>query len=145
MTTLPELKKWFNKNKARILEDYFRFLRFPSISADPAYHADCIRCAEWLIDYLKKGNLHAERIETPTLPIVYAQDLRAGAGHPTVLFYGHYDVQPPIPWNFGLALLSSLRSGTGRSMLAAPLMIKGRFFMPFARSNAGRSSAVHCP
>ncbi len=97
MTTLPELKKWFNKNKARIQEDYFRFLRFPSISADPAYHADCIRCADWLIDYLKKGNLHAERIETPSLPIVYAQDLSAGSGRQTVLFYGHYDVQPPDP------------------------------------------------
>jgi acetylornithine deacetylase/succinyl-diaminopimelate desuccinylase-like protein len=95
--TLPELKKWFNKHKTRIREDYFRFLRFPSISADPAYHADCLRCAEWLIEHLKKGNLHAERIETPTLPIVYAQDLSAGANRPTVLLYGHYDVQPPDP------------------------------------------------
>jgi acetylornithine deacetylase/succinyl-diaminopimelate desuccinylase-like protein len=94
---LSELKNWFNKHKARIREDYFRFLRFPSISADPAYREDCIRCAEWLIDHLKKGKINAERIDTSTLPVVYGEDLSAGPSRPTILLYGHYDVQPVDP------------------------------------------------
>ena len=97
MVALSELKQWFDKHRAKIREDYFRFMRFPSISADPAYRDDCIRCADWLVDYLKRGKLDAERIETPTLPIVFAQDLSAGKHRPTVLIYGHYDVQPVDP------------------------------------------------
>ncbi len=72
-------------------------MRFPSISADPDYRNDCIQCADWLVDYLQKANLDAERIETSTLPIVYAQDLSAGPDRPTILIYGHYDVQPVDP------------------------------------------------
>ena len=97
MTTLSELKQWFDQHQAKIREDYFRFLRFPSISADPAYREGCLRCADWLVSWLKAGNLHAERIETPTLPIVYAEDLSAGPNRPTLLIYGHYDVQPVDP------------------------------------------------
>lgn len=97
MVTISELKQWFEKHKTKIREDYESFLRFPSVSADPAYRADCIRCADWLVAYLRKGNLEAERIETPTLPVVYAEDLSAGSEKPTILIYGHYDVQPVDP------------------------------------------------
>lgn len=97
MVTITELKRWFDKNRAKIREDYFSFLRFPSISADPAYRKDCNQCADWLVGYLKTAHLKAERIETSTLPIVYAEDLSAGSNKPTVLVYGHYDVQPVDP------------------------------------------------
>src|SRR5579862_3024593 len=93
---LADLKKWFTTHKTKIREDYFRFLRFPSISADPAYRKDCLACADWLVSYLKK-DFQAERIETSTLPIVYAEDLSAGKDRPTLLLYGHYDVQPVDP------------------------------------------------
>ena len=97
MVTIAELKQWFDKHRTKIREDYFQFLRFPSISADPAYRPDCLKCADWLIAYLKKGKMRAERIETSSLPIVYAEEMGAGKDKPTVLVYGHYDVQPVDP------------------------------------------------
>ncbi len=75
------------------LEDY---LRIPSISTDPAYAADVSRCADWLVDKLTRAGLQAERLETSGHPLVYAEWLGA-PGKPTVLFYGHYDVQPVDP------------------------------------------------
>lgn len=102
MVAISELKAWYDRHKAKIREDFDRFLRFPTISADPEYKSDCIQCADWLVDYLRKGALKAERIETSTLPIVYAEDLGAGPDRPTILIYGHYDVQPVDPlelWN----------------------------------------------
>ena len=63
MATILELKNWFDKHRSRIQEGYDQFLRFPSISADPAYREDCLNCANWLIDFIQKGKLKAERIE----------------------------------------------------------------------------------
>ena len=74
------------------LED---LLRIPSISTDSAYKADVRRCADWLIDHLREiGFEEAEAVETGGHPIVYAEHA-AAEGAPTVLVYGHYDVQPP--------------------------------------------------
>ena len=79
------------------LESYKSFLRIPSISALPEHAGDCKRAADWLVDALSAGGLeHAEAIETDGHPIVYADWLHAN-GAPTVLVYGHYDVQPVDP------------------------------------------------
>ena len=97
MASLPELEKWYQEHKAEILQSYFDFLKIPSISADPAYKIDCCHAADWLCAYLKKGGLKVEKIETSGLPLVYAEDLSAGDKAPTLLIYGHYDVQPVDP------------------------------------------------
>lgn len=94
---IADLKHWFSKHREKIREDYFRFLRFPSISADPAYRQSCQACAEWLSAYLQAGGVRSELIQTPGLPFVYAEDLSAGTKAETVLIYGHYDVQPADP------------------------------------------------
>lgn len=71
------------------------FLRIPSVSADSTHRADVRRGAQWAADYLKKiGMEHVQIFDTPLHPIVYADWLHAGADRPTVLIYGHYDVQP---------------------------------------------------
>jgi acetylornithine deacetylase/succinyl-diaminopimelate desuccinylase-like protein len=75
------------------LQDY---LRIPSISTDPAYAAEVRRCAEFLRAKMEQAGLAAELIETPKHPLVYGEWLGA-EGAPTLLFYGHYDVQPPDP------------------------------------------------
>jgi acetylornithine deacetylase/succinyl-diaminopimelate desuccinylase-like protein len=81
------------------LED---LLRIPSISTDPAHAEDVRRAAEWLVDHFKKiGITNAEVIPTEGHPIVYAERI-VDPELPTVLVYGHYDVQPPDPlelWN----------------------------------------------
>lgn len=100
MSSVEQLKYWFAQNRARVRDEYFEFLRFKSISADPAFAPEVRRCGAWVRDYLTtKTGMKAELIETAGYPLVYAEDLRAGKGAPTVLLYGHYDVQPvdPLP------------------------------------------------
>ena len=76
---------------------YKAFLRIPSISALPEHADDCRAAAHWLVEALTAAGLeHAEAVETGGHPIVYADWLHA-AGAPTVLVYGHYDVQPVDP------------------------------------------------
>ena len=70
------------------------FVRIPSVSSDPARAHDVRRCAQWLATYLQRAGLSTVRI-VPTRghPIVFAEWLKA-RGAPTLLIYGHYDVQP---------------------------------------------------
>jgi acetylornithine deacetylase/succinyl-diaminopimelate desuccinylase-like protein len=77
----------------------FALLRFPSIGTDPAYHADCGKAAAWLAATLAELGFAAQLRETTGRPVVIAdyapKDLPSHA--PRILFYGHYDVQPPDP------------------------------------------------
>jgi acetylornithine deacetylase/succinyl-diaminopimelate desuccinylase-like protein len=81
-------------SRRRFLLDLAAFLRFPSVSGRPELRADVQRCADWLAEHLRRIGLD-EVLIVPTAghPIVYAQWLRA-AKRPTLLIYGHYDVQP---------------------------------------------------
>ena len=88
---------YIESNKERFLNELLDLLRIPSISADPAYKADVNKTAEVLADNLK--NSAAENVEicpTAGYPIVYGEKI-FDASLPTVLVYGHYDVQPPDP------------------------------------------------
>lgn len=83
------------------LERLFAVLRIRSISTDPAYAAECQACADWHTADLKSIGLEAASRPTPGHPIVVGHD-RSASG-PSVLFYGHYDVQPVDPlelWEF---------------------------------------------
>jgi len=84
------------KHEKRILTDFGKFLSFQSISADPEYHPNCVACAEWLKEYLTPLGFKVELIPTGRLPLVYAE-FRSPTPGKTVLYYGHYDVQPPEP------------------------------------------------
>lgn len=79
----------------RFRHELYDLLRIPSISTDPAYAAEVRRAAEWLVEHLSRVGLRAERIDTQRHPLVYAEWLEAGDA-PTVLIYGHYDVQPAV-------------------------------------------------
>lgn len=85
-----------DREKAQYLSELKEYLRIPSISTDPAYKAEVVRCADHLIGRMREAGLTAERIETAGHPLVYGEWLGA-PGRPTVLFYGHYDVQPADP------------------------------------------------
>jgi acetylornithine deacetylase/succinyl-diaminopimelate desuccinylase-like protein len=74
----------------------FEFLRIPSISAQPAHAEDCRRAAAWAADHLRGSGFTADILETGGHPIVMADHPGTGAG-PQLLYYGHYDVQPPEP------------------------------------------------
>ena len=84
-------------DKKRFLEQWMDFLKIPSVSADPAHKKDVAKGAEWVKSaLLNAGCPHAEIIQTPGHPIVFGEYL-FDPSLPTVLVYGHYDVQPADP------------------------------------------------
>ncbi|MBS1630385.1 MAG: dipeptidase [Bacteroidetes bacterium] len=97
-------KEYQSKNQERFLNELLDLLRIPSISADSQHKADVARCAEAVREsLLKAGADKAEIVPTSGHPIVYAEK-NVDPKRPTVLVYGHYDVQPPDPielWTSG--------------------------------------------
>lgn len=93
---MSSLDEYLNEHKQRFEEDLFDWLRMASIATDSAYHPETRKAANWLADKFKGIGLQTELIETCGQPIVYAESPTV-AGAPTVLVYGHYDVQPPDP------------------------------------------------
>lgn len=94
---MDALAQYLENHRDRFLDDLKAILRIPSISADPAHKGEVRRCAEHLAAHLGAiGMTTAELVETKGHPIVYAEWLGA-PGAPTVLLYGHYDVQPVDP------------------------------------------------
>lgn len=94
---MTDLMTYLAEHADRHLEDLKELLRIPSVSTDPAHAGDVRRAAEWLTRHFEGLGLTAELHETGGHPIVYAEWLGAGEDVPTVLVYGHYDVQPPDP------------------------------------------------
>src|SRR5256884_5334135 len=78
------------------LEEYYSFLRFPSVSTDNQYKEKLEECARWLVDKLTSIGLETQLVPTRRHPIVWARN-KHQPGRRTVLIYGHYDVQPPDP------------------------------------------------
>lgn len=91
-----ELATLFRDQLDGYLTEWKQFLRFESISADPAYRPACEKCAEWVKGVLARIGFRAELLPTPGLPLVFGE-LRGDPALPTILIYGHYDVQPPEP------------------------------------------------
>jgi len=91
-----DLDKFLEQNDSRIREELFEFLRIPSVSARSEHNADTARAAEWLKQSMEKAGMKASIHPTVGHPIVVGE-WRDAPGAPTVLVYGHYDVQPAEP------------------------------------------------
>ena len=92
------MKNYIENNRERFLEEIFDFLRIPSVSADPKFKEDVKKASEFVADQLTKaGADDVEICETAGHPIVFGQKL-VNDSLPTVLIYGHYDVQPADPY-----------------------------------------------
>jgi acetylornithine deacetylase/succinyl-diaminopimelate desuccinylase-like protein len=88
---------FINVNRERYLEELKALLAIPSISALPEHTGDVKHCADWCADEMRRiGLQHVRLIDTPGNPVVYGDWLDAPDA-PTILFYGHYDVQPVDP------------------------------------------------
>ena len=89
--------EYAKQHRSRFLADLKKFISFPSVSAQPQHTSDLKHCADWLANHLRQIGLHnTKMIPTSKHPLVYADWLGRPAS-PTLLIYGHYDVQPPEP------------------------------------------------
>jgi len=97
-TMVPaDLDRFFTENEKRIREELFELLRIPSVSARTEHNEDTARTAEWVAENIRNAGMQAQVHQTKGHPIVVGQWRGAGTNAPTVLAYGHYDVQPAEP------------------------------------------------
>jgi acetylornithine deacetylase/succinyl-diaminopimelate desuccinylase-like protein len=90
--------QYIESNKEAILQHFKEFLAIPSISSDPNHMHDLLAAANWVKDYLSKiGMSNTTLLETTNHPVVYGDYQCGDKQKPTILIYGHYDVQPPDP------------------------------------------------
>jgi len=85
-------------NERRYVDDLFAYARIPSVSAQPKHAPDLKRCADWIADRCRAIGLTTEVHPTASYPIVVAKTPKHDKDKPTFLVYGHYDVQPPEPF-----------------------------------------------
>jgi len=89
-----QIREFIEIRQEKHLEELFEFLRFPSVSTDPAFKQGILDCANFLCKELSRlGCQRSEVLDTPGHPVVYAERI-LDPSYPTVLIYGHYDVQP---------------------------------------------------
>lgn len=92
-----DIAAWCAANDSRNEAELFEFLRIPSVSARSEHKDDCLKAAQFVADALKKIGCESEIVPTPGHPIVLGEWRKAGPDAPTLLIYGHYDVQPAEP------------------------------------------------
>ena len=94
---MSTIQTYIEENKKRFLNELISLLKIPSVSADKAYRKDVLNTADFVLESLKKAGCdHVELCKTPGYPIIYGEKI-IDKNLPTVLVYGHYDVQPADP------------------------------------------------
>ncbi len=98
MTTIPDdLAAWCDDNDDSAQAQLFEFLRIPSVSARSEHRTDCQNAARFVANHLSKIGFSVDTVSTKGHPIVVGEWRNAGGSAPTLLIYGHYDVQPAEP------------------------------------------------
>jgi len=96
---MQEITSFVDANKDRYLSELKDFIAIPSVSSQKNHEPDMRRCAQWVADHMRTvGMQNVQIFETKGHPVVFSEWMGA-PGKPTVLFYGHYDVQPVDPLN----------------------------------------------
>ena len=93
---MPSLESYLADNAARFEQELCELLRIPSVSAESRHRGDVDRAADWVANQFRELGLKVDKLPTAGNPIIYAES-PAVPGAPTVLVYGHYDVQPVDP------------------------------------------------
>ena len=145
MDNIDKVVDFINLQRDRYVDELKRYLAIPSISALPEHQGDVRRCAEWTADHMRQiGLQNVQLMETPGNPVVYGDWLGA-PGAPTILFYGHYDVQPvdPIDLWHSPPFDATVRDGELYARGAAD--DKGQVFMHFKAVEAYMKQAGGLP
>jgi acetylornithine deacetylase/succinyl-diaminopimelate desuccinylase-like protein len=128
---MNNLIDFINTNRDRYVDELKKYLAIPSISALPEHQGDLRRCAEYTAEELTRVGLENVRlIETPGNPVVFADWLHAEAA-PTILFYGHYDVQPVDPLDLWETPPFEATVREGELYARGAVDDKGQIFMHF--------------
>ncbi|GAB2686845.1 dipeptidase [Mucilaginibacter koreensis] len=126
---MDTIKNYVEANKQRMLDELFDLLRFPSVSADPKYKADVLKAADYVAARLKDaGAENVEVCQTAGYPIVYGEKI-IDQSKPTVLVYGHYDVQPPDPLDLWVSPPFEPTIRDGKIYARGACDDKGQFYM----------------
>ncbi len=129
---MRQFYKYIEENKETFLEQWFETLRIESVSAQSEHKGDITKMANWLVDFLKtKLGMGARTIETAGNPLVFGETPKI-PGAPTVLLYGHYDVQPAEPFDAWI------------SPPFEPTIRDGKVFCRGANDDKGQWSAHLC-
>lgn len=132
MTTVDPVLSQLDSGFDGALDRLFEFLRIPSISTDPEYAEECVRAATWLADDLNSIGFDAKVCPTEGHPMVMGHLKSDAPSAPHILFYGHYDVQPPDPlelWTappFDPQLVTSGENDEGRIVARGAMDDKGQ-------------------
>jgi acetylornithine deacetylase/succinyl-diaminopimelate desuccinylase-like protein len=90
--------EYLTANQARFLDELCEYVRIPSVSAQPSHKEDLVKCAEWLEKHCRSIGLETKLYPTSGNPILVAKTPQGKTSKPRFLVYGHYDVQPPEPF-----------------------------------------------
>lgn len=120
---------YIDENKDRFREELFDFLRMPSVSARSEHRDDTRRAASWLAERMREIGLDVSIEETPGHPVVLGEWRGAGDGAPTVLVYGHYDVQPAEPIELWTSPPFEPRLDDGRIYARGSVDDKGQLYL----------------
>ncbi|MCI0436333.1 MAG: dipeptidase [Gemmatimonadetes bacterium] len=120
---------YIDQNRERFREELFDFLRVPSVSARSEHKADTRRAAEWLASRMREIGLEVSIEETPGHPIVLGEWRGAGKDSPTLLIYGHYDVQPVEPLELWTTPPFEPRIRDGRIYARGSVDDKGQLYL----------------
>jgi acetylornithine deacetylase/succinyl-diaminopimelate desuccinylase-like protein len=142
---MNQVVDYINLHRDRYVDELKQYLAIPSISALPEHAPDVRRAAEWTADAIRSAGMENVRlIETPGNPVVYGDWLHA-PGKPTILYYGHYDVQPVDPVNLWTSppFEATVRDGEIYARGAAD--DKGQVFMHIKAVEAFMKTAGRLP
>ncbi|HSJ26024.1 MAG TPA: dipeptidase [Longimicrobiales bacterium] len=129
MATTNEVQSYIRENRAAFREEFFEFLRIPSVSARSEHAGDVRAAAEWLGQRMTEAGLDVSIHDTPGHPIVLGEWRGAGADQPTVLIYGHYDVQPAEPLELWTSPAFEPEERDGRIYARGAVDDKGQFYL----------------
>src|SRR5437762_7340722 len=93
--------EYLKRNESRFIDELCEYVRFPSVSAQPQHRQDLQACAQWVVEHCQRIGLDARLCPTPGNPIVVARTPSRNsrsARRRRFVVYGHYDVQPPEPF-----------------------------------------------
>jgi acetylornithine deacetylase/succinyl-diaminopimelate desuccinylase-like protein len=126
--TAADLEKFLRDNDARIQDELFDFLRIPSVSAKSDHNADTRKAAEWVKASMDRIGVKSKIYQTAGHPVVVGE-WRGAPGAPTVLIYGHYDVQPPEPLDLWTSPAFEPTVRDGRIYARGSVDDKGQLFL----------------